>query len=37
MRETQLGNSINVGDHTALYSNDNGSAHGQDRGDNRSG
>jgi hypothetical protein len=37
LRETQLGNSINVGDHTALYSNDNGSTRGQDRGDNLSG
>jgi hypothetical protein len=37
LRKTQLGNSINMGDHTALYSNDNGGARGQDRGDNRSG
>jgi hypothetical protein len=37
LRETQLGNSINVAEHTALYSNDNGGARGQDRGDNRSG
>jgi hypothetical protein len=35
-REIQLGNSINMGDHTALYSNDNGGARGQDRGENRS-